>query len=334
MIIDVGRERRNNFKMEVRFTFLVLVLAALTSLTAAADDWPNRPIHFVVPLPAGGSTDVAARIVGDYLSRTFGQQVVVENRAGANTNIGMEYVAKSAPDGYTILIGTDAVSSNRFIYKMNFDPLRDLVPVVELSRQAVALAAHPSLGVTTLAGLTALAKQQAGMRFATGSGIGSLHAMVALWYAKLAGVTLVQVPYRGGAEMITDLVAGHVQLGSIGTTPLIPYYKTGALNLLAQSMATRSQSLPNVPTFEELGMTGLVIDQRNGVFAPIGTPAEIVARLNSEISEALGDDKVRKSFIDQAQEPIGGTAEQYARVVREDSEKYARLLKELDVRVE
>jgi tripartite-type tricarboxylate transporter receptor subunit TctC len=320
--------------MKLRFIFLVPMLAALTSLTALADDWPNRPIHFIVPLPAGGSTDVAARIIGDYLLRTFGQQVVVENKSGANTNIGMESVAKSAPDGYTILIGTDAVSSNRYIYKMNFDPLQDLVPVIELSRQAVAMAAHPSLGVTTLAGLTALAKRQPGMRFATGSGFGSLHAMVALWYAKLAGVSLVQVPYRGGAEMITDLVAGHVQLGSIGTTPLIPYYKTGALNLLAQSMATRSQSLPDVPTFQEAGMNGLVIDQRNGVFVPTGTPREIVARLNSEINAALGDDKVRKNFTDQAQEPIGGAVEQYARVVSEDSEKYARLLVELNVTVQ
>jgi len=320
--------------MKLRFIFLVPMLVTLTSLTALADDWPNRPIHFIVPLPAGGSTDVAARIIGDYLLRTFGQQVVVENKSGANTNIGMESVAKSAPDGYTILIGTDAVSSNRYIYKMNFDPLQDLVPVIELSRQAVAMAAHPSLGVTTLAGLTALAKRQPGMRFATGSGFGSLHAMVALWYAKLAGVSLVQVPYRGGAEMITDLVAGHVQLGSIGTTPLIPYYKTGALNLLAQSMATRSQSLPDVPTFQEAGMNGLVIDQRNGVFVPTGTPREIVARLNSEINAALGDDKVRKNFTDQAQEPIGGAVEQYARVVSEDSEKYARLLVELNVTVQ
>jgi tripartite-type tricarboxylate transporter receptor subunit TctC len=320
--------------MKLRFIFLVPMLATLTSLTALADDWPNRPIHFIVPLPAGGSTDVAARIIGDYLLRTFGQQVVVENKSGANTNIGMESVAKSAPDGYTILIGTDAVSSNRYIYKMNFDPLQDLVPVIELSRQAVAMAAHPSLGVTTLAGLTALAKRQPGMRFATGSGFGSLHAMVALWYAKLAGVSLVQVPYRGGAEMITDLVAGHVQLGSIGTTPLIPYYKTGALNLLAQSMATRSQSLPDVPTFQEAGMNGLVIDQRNGVFVPTGTPREIVARLNSEINAALGDDKVRRNFTDQAQEPIGGAVEQYARVVSEDSKKHARLLVELNVTVQ
>ena len=246
----------------------------------------------------------------------------------------MEYVAKSAPDGYTILIGTDAVSTNPHVYKMHFDPLQDLVPVIELSHQPIALAAHPSLGVTTLAALTAMAKQQPGMRFATGSGVGSLQAMVALWYAKLAGITLVQVPYRGGGEAINDLIAGHVKLGSLGTTPLIPHYKAGALYLLAQSTATRSPSLPNVPTFQEAGVTGLVIDQRTGMFVPRGTPPEIVGRVNSAVNAALADEKVRESFINQAQEPSGGTAEEYAKRVREDSDKYGRLVKELNVKVE
>jgi tripartite-type tricarboxylate transporter receptor subunit TctC len=334
MIGAPERERRKSLMMRMRFIVWTLALAIATSLTATAADWPNRPIHFIVPFPAGGSTDVAARVVGDYLSRTFGQQVVVENKSGANGNIGMEYVAKSAPDGYTILIGTDAVSSNPHVYRMDFDPLKTLVPVIELSHQPIALAAHPSLGATSLAELTAMAKRQPGMRFATGSGVGSLQAMVVLWYAKLAGITLIQVPYRGGGEAINDLIAGHVKLGSLGTTPLIPHYKAGTLNLLAQSMATRSPALPNVPTFEEAGMTGLVIVQRTGVFVPTGTPAEIAVRLNTEINAALVDEKIRKNFTDQAQEPAGGTAEHYATLVRDDSDKYARLVKELNVKVE
>jgi tripartite-type tricarboxylate transporter receptor subunit TctC len=302
--------------------------------TVAAESWPHRPIHFIVPFPPGGSTDVAARVVGDYLSRTVGRQVVVENKSGANGNIGIEYAAKSTPDGYTILIATDAVSTNPHVYKMDFDPLKELVPVIELSHQPIALAAHPSLGVTTLAELTAMAKQQPGLRFATGSGAASLQAVVALWYAKLAGITLEQVPYRGGAPAINDLIAGHVKLGSLGTTPLIPHYKAGALRLFAQSMATRSSSLPDVPTFQEAGMNGLVVDQRIGVFVPVGTPPDITNRLNSVINAAINDEKIRKTFTDQAQEPAGGTAEQYARLVREDSEKFARLVKELNVTVE
>jgi tripartite-type tricarboxylate transporter receptor subunit TctC len=329
-----SREKEQFSMKHLRSVALLLALAITCPLSAMAAGWPTRPIHFIVPFPPGGSTDVAARVIGDYLSRSLGQQVVVENKSGANGNIGIEYASKSAPDGYTVLIATDAISTNPHVYKMDFDPLKELVPVIELSHQPIALAAHPSLGVTTLAELTAMAKQQPGLRFATGSGAASLQAVVALWYAKLAGITLEQVPYRGGAPAINDLIAGHVKLGSLGTTPLIPHYKAGALRLLAQSMATRSSSLPDVPTFQEAGMNGLVLDQRIGVFVPVGTPSEIAVRLISEVNAALNDEKIRKTFIDQAQEPAGGTAEQYARLVRADSDKFARLVKELNVTVE
>jgi tripartite-type tricarboxylate transporter receptor subunit TctC len=320
--------------LNLRVAGLILALTTSASSMAMAGEWPDHPIHFIVPFPAGGSTDVAARVVGDYLSHTLGQQIVIENKSGANGNIGIEYVAKSANDGYTVLVATDAVSSNPHVYKMEVDPLKDLVAVIELSRQPIALAAHPSLGVTTLAQLTERVKQQPGLGFATGSGVGSLQAMVGLWYAKLAGITLEQVPYRGGGQAINDLVAGHVKLGSLGTTPLVPYYKSGGLNLLAQSMARRSPALPDVPTFQEAGFDALVVEQRIGVLVPAGTPPEIVARLNSGMNAALGDEKVRKIFTDQAQEPTGGTSDQYAKLVREDSEKYARLVKELNVKVE
>src|ERR1700736_1597064 len=320
--------------MKYRLVVLLLAAAACVAPSAGAAEWPNRPVHFIVPFPAAGSTDVAARIIGDFLSRRLGQQVVVENKSGANGNIGIEYAARATPDGYTVLIATDAVSSNPHVYKMNIDPLKALAPVIEISHQPIALAAHPSLGVATLAELTAAAKKQPDMTFATGSGVGSLQAMVALWYARLAGVTLKQVPYRGGGPAINDLIAGHVKLGSLGTTPLIPHYQAGAIKLLAQSMATRSAALPNVPTFRESGFTELMVDQRIGVFVPAGTPAEIAARLNAEINAALREEKIRKGFADQAQEPAGGTAEQYAALVRAASEKYGRLVKELDVKVE
>ena len=317
----------------LRSVVLLIAAATLAPSLAMTADWPNRPIHFIVPFPAGGSTDVAARVVGDYLSRTLGQQVVVENKSGANGNIGIEYAAKAVPDGYTVLVATDAISSNPHVYKMDFDPLKELTPVVELSHQPIALAAHPSLGIKTLAELTAMAKRP-GMRFATGSGVGSLQGMVALWYAKLAGIVLEQVPYRGGAPAINDLIAGHVKLGSLGTTPLIPHYKAGALRLLAQSMATRSAALPDVPTFQEAGMTGLVVDQRIGMFVPVGTPSQIIARLNTEANAALKDEKIRQTFADQAQEPAGRTAERYGTLVRNDSDKYGRLAKDLNIKVE
>ena len=300
----------------------------------AADDWPNRPIHFVVLYPPGGSTDVAARVIADYLSRSLNYHIAVENRAGANGNIGMQYVSQSAPDGYTFLVGTDAVSSNPHVYRMDFDPLQTLVPIIEISRQPIALAVHPSLGITTLAQLTTLAKQQPGMRFATGSGVGSMQAMVALWYAKLAGLTMVQVPYRGGGVAINDLISGEVKVGSFGSTPLIPQSKAGLIHILAQSMAVRSSALPDVPTFAEAGFPNLIVDQRLGLFAPKGTPPEIIAHLNSDVNAALHDARVREALGNQAQDPAGGSAEQYSKLVIQDSEQDGRLAKELDVKAE
>jgi tripartite-type tricarboxylate transporter receptor subunit TctC len=196
----------------------LLALVVVMSTTVNAQEWPSRPIRFIVPFPAGGSADVGARLVGEYLSRSLQQQIVVENRSGANGNIGIESAAKNAADGYTVLVTSDVISSNPHVYKMNIDPLKELTPVIQLSRQPIVLAAHPSLGVASLAELIALARQQPGLRYATGSGVGAQH-MVVQWFASIASIKLEQVPYRGGAPAINDLIAGHVKLGSLGSTP-------------------------------------------------------------------------------------------------------------------
>jgi tripartite-type tricarboxylate transporter receptor subunit TctC len=300
---------------------------------ADAQNWPSRPVRFIVPFPAGGSTDVAARVIGQYLSRTLHQQIVVENKSGANGNVGIEAAAKSATDGYTVLVATDALSSNPHVYRMSIDPLKELMPVIQLSRQPVVLAAHPSLGIAALPELIALAKQQPGLRYATGSGAGSLQHIVVQWFAHLAGIELEQVPYRGGGPAINDLLAGHVKLGSLGSTPLIPHYKAGTLRLLAQSTATRSPVLPEVPTFQETGSKDLVLDQWVGVFVPNGTPPAIAAQLNTEIGRALGEASIRDNFLQSAQEPVGGSSEQFARFVRGEFDKFGRLVKELDIRI-
>jgi tripartite-type tricarboxylate transporter receptor subunit TctC len=312
------------------------VLAALVAIvaptTCLGQEWPSRPVRFIVPFPAGGSTDVAARVIGEYLSRTLRQQIVVENKTGANGNIGIETAAKSSADGYTVLVATDAVTSNPHVYKMNIDPLKELVPVIQLSHQPMVLAAHPSLGIASLAELIALAKQQPGLRYATGSGVGSPQHMVVQWFAQISGVKLEQVPYRGGAPAINDLLAGHVKLGSLGSTPLIPHYKAGTLRLLAQSMAARSPSLPDVPTYQEAGIKGLVLDQWLGVFVPAGTSPAVAARLNAEINRALTEAAIRDSFLQSAQEPIGGSADAFAGLVRDEFAKYERLVKELNIK--
>jgi len=259
-----------------RWRGLIALLAVVIPLAAEAQEWPSRPLRFIVPFPAGGSTDVAARLIGEHLSRTLGQQIVVENKSGASGVVGAEAAAKSAPDGYTILIGTDQVATWQHLFKLNFDPVKDLTPVVQLSRQPVVLAVHPSLGPTTLAELIALAKQRPGMSYAT-SGVGSQQHIAAQWFAQIAGIKLDHVPYRGGGQAINDLVAGHVKIASLGSSPLIPHYKAGILRLLAQTTKDRSPSLPDVPTYQEAGINGLVIDQWLGVFVPAGTPAAITA---------------------------------------------------------
>jgi tripartite-type tricarboxylate transporter receptor subunit TctC len=213
---------------------------------------------------------------------------------------------------------------------MRIDPLKALMPVVQLSRQPVVLAVHPSLGINTLAEFVALAKQQPGMSFAT-SGIGTQQHITAEWFASLAGIKLAHVPYRGGAPALNDLIAGHVKIGSLGSTPLIPHHQAGTLKLLAQSTAERAPTLPDVPTFEELGFKGLVLEQWIGVFLPTGTPDEIAVRLNSEANRAIADAPVRESFSKQALEPVGGSVEQFDRLFREDYAKYARLVKELKI---
>src|SRR3954447_16441397 len=253
---------------------------------AGAQSYPARPIRFVVPFPAGGSTDVGARLITENLSRAFGQQVYVENKSGANGTIGIEDAAKSPPDGYTVLVTTDSVASNPHVFHSKVDPSRDLLPIIQLSRQPIVLAAHPSLGVNSIAELIALARKQPGLPYATGSGAGSAQHMAVKWFAQIAGITLEQVPYRGGGQAINDLIGGHVKLGSLGSTPLMPHYKAGTLRLLAQTSKTRSPTLPDVPTYEEAGVKGLVLDQWLGVFAPAGTSANVTNRLNSEINKA------------------------------------------------
>jgi tripartite-type tricarboxylate transporter receptor subunit TctC len=313
-------------------TLAALPFAAVKTGPVQAQAYPNKPIRFVVPFPAGGSTDVGARLVAESLSRAFGNQVYVENKSGANGTIGVEDAAKSPPDGYTILVMTDSVASNPHVFHTSIDPTKNLLPIIQVSRQPIVLAAHPSLGVNSLSELIALAKKQPGMPYATGSGVGSAQHMVVQWFAQIAGLTLEQVPYRGGGQAINDLIGGHVKLGSLGSTPLISHYKAGKLRLLAQTSKIRSPSLPDVPTFEEAGVKGLILDQWLGVFAPAGTSAEIASRLNGEINKAIADPAVRKNFLDSAQEPVGGTADQFAALVREDYAKFGRLVKELNIK--
>jgi tripartite-type tricarboxylate transporter receptor subunit TctC len=299
---------------------------------AAALDYPARPVRFIVPLAPGGGLDFVARLTSEYMTRTSGQQFYIENKLGAGGMIGIETAAKSAPDGYSVLITNDNVASAPHVLSTDTAFVKDLVPVIELSRQTLVLAVHNSLAANTVAEFVAAVKARPGMSFAT-SGVGSNQHILAEWFARTAGIRLEHVPYRGAGQAVNDLIAGHVLIGVLGPTALIPHLKTGALRFLAQSGRARAQSLPDVPTLEEAGFKDMVLESWYGAFVPAGTPAEIVAYLNAGMARSVADRSVRESLLQTATEPVGGSAEAFGRVVLEDSAKYERLAKELGIRI-
>ena len=295
--------------------------------------WPSRPVRFVVPLAAGGGLDFVARVIGEHMSRELRQQIFIENRTGAGGTIGIDTAIKSTPDGYSVLISNDNVAAAPHVLQLNVDFLKDLLPVALIGRQPQALAVHPSLAaVKSVADLIALVKQKPGMGCAT-SGVGSNQHVLLEWFAKRAGVKLDHVPYRGAGQAINDLIAGHVQVGFLGPTALIPHYKAGTLRLLAQSGEGRSRSMPEIPTLVESGFPGLTLESWYAAFVPLGTPSPVITRLNEAMNAALVDPATRENFLKSATEPAGGTPADLARSSRADYEKYARLINELNFRV-
>lgn len=297
----------------------------------AAETWPARPVKFIVPLAAGGGLDFVARIVGEYLSRELGQQIYIENRTGAGGTIGIDAAIKSPPDGYALLATNDNVAAAPHVLRLNVDYLKDLMPVIEIGRQPQALAVHPSFDVKSMAELVSAAKAKPGMGCAT-SGVGSNQHVLLEWFAKAAQIKLDHVPYRGAGQAINDLIAGHVKIGILGPTALVPHWKAGALRILAQSGDKRSRLMPDVSTLQEAGFAGVVLESWYAIFAPLGTPPAVIARLNAAVAKGLADPATREAFFKGATEPSGGTPEQLAASSRGDSDKYARLVKELNIR--
>jgi tripartite-type tricarboxylate transporter receptor subunit TctC len=323
--------RRNLLRGSATLSFAGAMLGRLRGAHAQVETWPTRPIKFIVPLAAGGGLDFVARIIGDYLTREFGQQIYVENRTGAGGTIGIDAAIKSPPDGYSLLVTNDNVASAPHVLGLSVDYLKDLLPVVELGRQPQSVAVHPTLGVTTLEELVAMAKRTPGMGVAT-SGVGTNQHVLLEWFSREAGVRFDHVPYRGAGQAINDLIAGHVKIGFLGPTAVLPHYKAGNLRMLAQSGPKRMRTMPEVPTLQEQGYKEVALESWYAVFAPLGTPPAAIARLNAAINKGLADAGTQESFGKGATEPTGGTPEHLAAAAREDSDKYARLVKELNIR--
>jgi tripartite-type tricarboxylate transporter receptor subunit TctC len=232
-----------------------------------------------------------------------------------------------------VLFSNDNIASAPQILKVNGDYNKDLVPVIFIARQPLVWAVHSSLKINTLQEFIAAMKKNRGKGYAT-SGVGSNQHFLGEWFLKEAGVKLDHVPYRGAGQAVNDLIAAHVPIACLGPTAMMPHYENKTLRFLAQSSETRSATLPDVPTFQEAGFKGMVLDQWFGVFVPAGTPPDIITRLNAEFAKSLKDQKVRESMLKAANDPVGGTPEQFATFVRNDAAKYARLAKELGIKGE
>lgn len=307
---------------------------ALSAFAAAAQDWPNKPIRIVVPFPSGGTTDTAVRPLADRLSQQLGVSVVVDNKPGAAGRIGYDFAAKAAPDGYTLLAGTDSLGLQPHLDPPpNYDPIRDFAPIAQLSSQPLVIAVHPSLGVTTLQQLVELGRTKPEpIGYAT-SGIGSSQNFAGEWFARVSGLKMLHVPYRGGGQAVNDLLAGQVQLAVLGIAPLIPYQKSGRIRILAVTTAERSPALPDVPTLKELGYD-LVVDQWMALLAPAKVPPAILDRLNAEVNAALQDVRLREIYAGAAMRPVGGRAQDLDALLKNDYRRFGTLTRELNFKAE
>src|SRR5215213_10471892 len=281
-----------------------------------AQDWPSRPVRFVVHLAAGGGLDFIARLVGEHISRSVGQQVFIENRTGgAGGTIGIDAGIKSPPDGYNFLIANDNIASSPHVLRLNVDFLKDVMPVSLLGRQPQVLCVHPSLEVKSVAELVAAVKKMSSLGCAT-SGVGSNQHVLMEWFAKAADIKLEHVPYRGAGQAINDLIAGHVKVAFLGPTAPLPHAQAGTIKLLAQSGEARSPSMPDLPTLQESGYQGVTLESWFAVFAPLGTPGTVIAQLNAACEKALADSHTRDALFKAATEPVGGEPERLAKLAR------------------
>lgn len=307
----------------------ILGLAALpASSPAMADDYPSRPVKLIVPFGAGGPTDIYTRAVAEELQKSLKQPFVMENRPGAGTTIGTEFVAKSPPDGYTLLMisGTQTVNETLFARK-NYKLMTDLVPVAPLINTDLVLVVHPSVPAKNVQELLALAKAKPGTVNYGSSGIGSNYHMAGELLKNLAGVDIVHVPYKGSTGARNDILGGQIQMLFDSVPSIAPVIKSGMVRALATTGAKRSEILPDVPTMEEAGVKGFQATLWVGVMAPANTPKEIVDKLNSEITRIVSSPAIKKSWDEQGANPITMTQPQFKAFMDAEVAKWAKIIK-------
>ena len=319
-------------------TLLAALLAALSTLAQAQDpaaSYPSKQIRLVVGFAPGGATDIVARLVAQKLQEAWGQPVVVDNKPGGGSNIGGEFVAKAAPDGYTLLLGTIANATNMSIYKdMPYDTLRDFAPITQTMSAPSVLVVSPSVPAGNLKELIALAKAQPGKLTYASSGAGGSPHLAGELLKMRGGIDIVHVAYKGAAPALVDVVSGTVTMGFKTALSAIPHMQTGKLKPIAVAATKRLPAIPNVPTMAEAGLPDFEVSSWNGVLAPAKTPPAIVAKLHREIVRILGLEDVKKNFAAQAAEPVGNTPEQFRAYIQAEITKWAQVVKASGAKIE
>jgi len=321
-----------------RRTFLHLAASAAAlpavSRMAQAQAYPSRPVRIIVGFPPGGATDIQARLMGQWLSDRLGQQFIVENRAGASGNIGTEAVAKAPADGYTLLQIVTPHAINAALYtNLNFDFIRDIVPVIAVARLAYVVVVHPSVPATTIPELIAYARANPGKINYGSAGPGTPQNIACELFKMMTGVNLVHVPYRGGAPAVTDLIGGHLQVIFCPVSEGIEHIKAGKLRALAVTTAARLDVFPDVPTVGDF-VPGYEASGFAGIGAPRNTPAEIIDLLNKELNAGVADAKVKARIVELGGSVLGGAPAEFGTILSEATEKWAKVIKFAGIKTE
>ena len=308
---------------------LATTVHAQTSSTGSVQGYPAKPVRIVAAYAPGGSVDIVSRLVAQRLTETLGQQFIVENRAGASGNIGTEFVAKSAPDGYTLLMASSpALAANVHLFKtLPFDPVKDFAPIILIGNQPNVLIVHPSVPASTVKEFIALAKARPGKLTYATSGVGSSQHIAAELFMMMTGVSMVHVPYKGGAPALIDVVGGQVDLMFETAPSAMQYVKNGRVRSLGVTTLRRNGMLQDVPTLSEAGLNGYEFRGWIGLVAPAAVPRDIITRLNSEVQKMLDSPDIGGKLVAMGLDVAGGKPEQFAAFLREDSARYAKIVK-------
>ena len=313
----------------------VAVAALVAAPHAAAQSWPAKPISLVVPFPAGGTTDVLARALAEKLQQALGQPVVVESKPGAGATLGADHVAKSRPDGYTLLMGAVHHTIASSVYrKLPYDFQKDLAPITTVALVPNVLVVNAATPVKTVAELVALLKAGPGKYNYGSNGNGTAQHLIGTQFENMTGTDFSHIPYKGSGPLATDLLGGQITMSFDTVTPVLPHIKAGKLRPLAVTTGKRSSALPDVPTLDETGLKGFNIGTWFGVLAPAATPKDVLARLNTEMVKIIQSPEFQKRMDEIGAEPVGNTAEQMAAQIRSETDKFARLVKEAKVVIE